>query len=154
MKKLFTTRAGKISSAILAGVVVGAATLGGASAANAHGNKKPSPKSTSSVSRTHTPRPTQAVSLRFVERQDVFIAGSTTLGSTIVVSPGILEPVADTVSYQWQRNGVAIVGATAASYVVTADDQGKQLRVIETSVKAGYKTETEHSNRLWIPAAV
>ena len=120
----------------------------------AHDNKKPSPKATSSVARTHTPKPTQAVSLRFVERQDVVVSGSTTLGSTLTINPGITEPAADAVSYQWQRNGVNIAGATANTYVVTADDQGKQIRVVETSTKAGYKTEVEHSNRLWIPAAV
>lgn len=154
MKKIFTTRSGKISSAVLAIGVVGAATLGAASAASAHDNKKPSPKATSSVARTHTPKPTQAVSLRFVERQDVVVSGSTTLGSTLTINPGITEPAADAVSYQWQRNGVNIAGATANTYVVTADDQGKQIRVVETSTKAGYKTEVEHSNRLWIPAAV
>jgi hypothetical protein len=158
MKKIFTTRAGKVSSAILAVGVVGAATFGVASAASAHDDKKSGPRSTQGVSRveshTHTPKPTQAVSLRFVERQDVVISGSTTLGSALTINPGITEPAADSVSYQWQRNGVNISGATANTYVITADDQGTQIRVIETSVKAGYKTETEHSNRLWIPAAV
>ena len=157
MKKIFTTRSGKIASAVLAVGVVSAATLGVASAASAHEDKKPSPKSTQSVARvehTHTPKPTQAVSLRFEERQDVVISGSTALGGTLTINPGITVPAADTVTYQWQRNGVDIAGATSTTYVVTAEDQGKQIRVIETSVKAGYKTEHEHSNRLWIPAAV
>lgn len=158
MKKIFTTRSGKIASAVLALSVVGAASLGVASAASAHDDKKSSPRSSQGVAhienRTHTPKPTQAVSLRFVERQDVVISGSTTLGSTLTINPGITEPAADSVTYQWQRNGVNIAGATANTYVITADDQGKQIRVVETSTKAGYKTEVEKSNRLWIPAAV
>ena len=156
MKKIFTTRAGKVSSAVLAAGIVAVASLGVASAASAHSGNKPSPRSTQAVAHvenhTHTPKPTQAAALKFVERQDVVISGSVTVGSTLTVNPGILEPVADTVTYQWQRNGVNITGATANTYVVTADDQGKQIRVIETSVKASYKTEKEASNRLWIPA--
>lgn len=151
MKKIFATRAGKVSSAILAAGIVATASLGVASAASAHSNK-PSPKATSTATRTHTPKPTQAAALKFVERQDVVISGSTTVGSTLSINPGILEPAADTVTYQWQRNGVNIAGATANTYVVTSDDLGKQIRVVETSVKASYKTENESSNRLWIPA--
>jgi hypothetical protein len=91
------------------------------------------------------------VSLRFVERQDVVISGSTTVGSTLTINPGIYEPAGDAVAYQWQRNGVNIDGATATTYTVAAEDAGKQIRVIETVTKDGYKTESEHSNRLWIP---
>jgi hypothetical protein len=151
MKNVFSTRNGKIASAILAASVFGAATLGVASAASAHDNRGHQPKPSTSAMRTHTPKPTQAVSLRFVERQDVVISGSTTVGSTLTVNPGIYEPAADTVTYQWQRNGVNIAGATSVSYELTADDAGKQIRVIETVSKASYKTESEHSNRLWIP---
>jgi hypothetical protein len=151
MKNVFSTRNGKITSAILAASVLGAATLGVASAASAHDNRGHQPKPAASAMRTHTPKPTQAVSLRFVERQDVVISGSTTVGSTLTVNPGIYEPAADTVTYQWQRNGVNIAGATSVSYELTAEDAGKQIRVIETVAKASYKTESEHSNRLWIP---
>jgi len=155
MKKMFTTRGGKVGAAVLAVSVLGAATLGVASAASAHDGRgkgpRPSQSQSAHVERTHTPRPTQAVSLRFVERQDVVISGSTTVGSTLTINPGIYEPAGDAVTYQWQRNGVNIDGATATTYTVAAEDAGKQIRVIETVTKDGYKTESEHSNRLWIP---
>ena len=151
MKKIFSTRGGKVGSAILAASVIGAATLGVASAASAHDNRGGQPKPKASVARTHTPKPTQAVSLRFVERQDVVISGSTTVGSTLTVNPGIYEPAGDSVTYQWQRNGVNIAGATSTSYELVAEDAGTQIRVVETVTKASYKTESEHSNRLWIP---
>lgn len=153
MKNIFTTRSGKVGSAILAAAVVAAASVGVASSASAHDNKKPSPKASQALTRTHTPKPSQAAALKFVERQDVIITGSPAVGGTLTVSPGINEPVADSVTYQWQRNGVNIIGATATTYVVTADDAGKQIRVVETSVKASYKTEVEHSNRMWVPTA-
>lgn len=35
-----------------------------------------------------------------------------------------------TISYQWQRGGVDISGATNATYVLSADDVGSQIRVI------------------------
>ncbi|MEN9751973.1 MAG: hypothetical protein RLZZ600_1020 [Actinomycetota bacterium] len=156
MKKLFTTRGGKVGSAVLAAAVIGAASLGVASAASAHDNRggnKPRVSNSAQVQRTHTPRPTQAAALKFVERQDVVISGSTTVGSTLTINPGIYEPAGDTVTYQWQRNGVNIPDATATEYVLTAEDAGTQIRIVETVAKASYKTEVEHSNRLWIPAA-
>jgi hypothetical protein len=155
MKKMFTTSRGKLGAAVLAVSVLGAATLGVATAASAHDGRgkgpRPSQTQAARVMHSHTPRPTQAVSLRFVERQDVVISGSTTVGSTLTVNPGIYEPAGDAVTYQWQRNGVNIDGATATTYTVAAEDAGKQIRVIETVTKAGYKSVSEHSNRLWIP---
>ena len=85
------------------------------------------------------------------ELQDVVIFGTTTVGSTITIIPGMYNVTPDSVSYQWQRNGVAIAGATNGTYVLTADDLGKQIRVVETVVKAGYKNKAEASNRLWVP---
>ena len=151
MKNLFSTRFGKIASAVLAAVVVGGASLGVATAASAHSGKAPGPKATHA---THTPKPSstpRVAALKFEELQDVIIAGTTTVGSTLTVNPGIYTPAAESVTYQWQRNGVNIADATAATYVVTADDAGKQIRVVESVVKAGYKTKIEHSNRLWVP---
>lgn len=39
---------------------------------------------------------------------------------------------APVLTYQWQRDGVAISGATAATYTPVADDVGKALRVVVT----------------------
>lgn len=154
MKNPLSTRSGKIASAVLAAVVVGGASLGVASAASAHGRGGHDNGRGSSASATHTPRPghTPRVSaLKFEELQDVTISGTTTVGSTLTVSPGIYTPAADSVTYKWQRNGVDIADATGTTYVLTADDAGKQIRVVESVVKTGYKTKIENSNRLWVP---
>jgi len=90
---------------------------------------------------------------RFEELQDVTISGSTTIGSTLTVSAGIYTPAPQSISYQWQRDGVAIDGATGTSYVVSADDAGKRINVVETVSATDYKTKSQKSNRLWIPVA-
>ena len=47
--------------------------------------------------------------------------------STVADTDGIRT---DTITYQWQRDGVDITGATGASYVLTADDVGTDITVI------------------------
>jgi hypothetical protein len=160
MKNFVSSARGKVAAGILAVVVLGGATVGVASAANAHARKGSSVVKTATHTPkpavTHTPKPSKTprpVLLKFVENQNVAISGTKTVGSTLTATPGIYVPAADTVTYQWQRNGVNIAGATSTTYVLTADDLGKKIRVIETVVKAGYKTKVEASNRLWIPAA-
>lgn len=44
---------------------------------------------------------------------------------------------ATTISYRWLRNGVAIGGATASTYTVTAVDEGKAIQCQVTTVDAG-----------------
>lgn len=91
---------------------------------------------------------------RFDELQDVTISGTTALGDTLTVSAGIYTPAPQSISYQWMRDGVAIDGANGTSYVVTADDAGKRISVVETVSADGVKTKAEKSNRLWVPASI
>jgi prepilin-type N-terminal cleavage/methylation domain-containing protein len=58
------------------------------------------------------------------------ISGTTTVGSTLTA--GAVTPSGATVSYQWRRNGTNISGATAATYVLTAADQGTVISVVAT----------------------
>ena len=48
-------------------------------------------------------------------------------------------------TYQWQRGGKNIKGATKATYKVTKTDVGKKLRVVVTGKKVGYTTATASS---------
>ncbi|GGF26597.1 hypothetical protein [Subtercola lobariae] len=41
-------------------------------------------------------------------------------------------------TYQWNRNGVLIIGATAATWVLTNSDAGTSITVIVTGTKSGY----------------
>ncbi|KUM36593.1 hypothetical protein AR689_14625 [Arthrobacter sp. EpRS71] len=72
------------------------------------------------------------------------ISGMAAVGSTLTASPGTWT-VGTTLSYQWFRNGAAIAGATAATRVLAAADQGNTLTVRVTGSKAGYATATRES---------
>lgn len=47
-----------------------------------------------------------------------------------------------TMTFQWKRNGVAIPGATGATYKITSTDKGKYLSFTATASRYGYKTGT------------
>ena len=87
---------------------------------------------------TTTPRPT--------------ITGSTTatLGTVLTAVPGTWAPATVVLSYQWSRDGVAIAGATAATYTPSALDVGQTLTVTVTGQRIGYATASETS----LPTAV
>jgi hypothetical protein len=57
------------------------------------------------------------------------ISGTPNVGSELVVLAGSYEPSDVTLAFAWLRDGVAIAGAIAASYVVAPDDFGAALSV-------------------------
>src|SRR5205085_1470263 len=63
---------------------------------------------------------------------------TSTLTATLPV--GSITEAGVTNGYQWYRAGVAVVGATGASYVLTAADLGKSISVKWTVSKLHYKT--------------
>jgi hypothetical protein len=65
------------------------------------------------------------------------ITGNPNVGQTLTATPGVWTPAPTTFAYQWLRNNVAIPGATKATYVVAALDNGKLLTVRTTGIKAG-----------------
>jgi len=70
---------------------------------------------------------------------------NTEVGAAPVVGDRLIaavSPAQATVSYQWKRDGVAISGATSASYVLTEADQGAQMSVTVngTGAYAGEKS--------------
>lgn len=73
------------------------------------------------------------------------IAGSVGIGQTLTATVVAWSPVA-TFSYQWKRGGVAIAGATAATYVIVSADAGSPLTVTVTGVANGYATESTTSD--------
>lgn len=66
------------------------------------------------------------------------IAGEPKFGNVVTA----VEPVWDvdgvTNAYQWQREGIAIPGATALTYTVIADDVAKAISVKVTGTKPGF----------------
>jgi hypothetical protein len=71
-------------------------------------------------------------------------SGTGVVGQTLAVTVGtwIQSP---TYAFQWLRNGVAIGGATAQTYLLVAADSGKTVSCAVTATVAG-KSTTVNSN--------
>ena len=79
------------------------------------------------------------------------ITGSGDVGDDLNVSDGTWTPF-DTISYQWQRNGVDIVGATFIVYTAQVADVGLPVRCVVTATNAGGSTSA-NSNAITVAAA-
>ncbi len=60
------------------------------------------------------------------------VKGRTIIGHTLTVGDGKFKPGTASVTYQWVRNTFPIVGATAATYVLTAEDVSHVIGVVVT----------------------
>jgi putative cell wall-binding protein len=74
------------------------------------------------------------------------ITGSAAVGQALTVTTGDWAPAPVSLSYQWLRGSDSIAGATGASYILTAADQGKPVSVSVTGILTGYATETQTSS--------
>ncbi|KRC88755.1 hypothetical protein ASE25_13055 [Terrabacter sp. Root85] len=72
------------------------------------------------------------------------IGGVVQIGSTVRAAPGTWSPSA-VLSYQWRVGGVAITGATGASYVIPSGYLGRSLSVTVTGRRTGYLTVSRTS---------
>ncbi|GIU57195.1 hypothetical protein NicSoilC12_29440 [Arthrobacter sp. NicSoilC12] len=73
------------------------------------------------------------------------ISGTVSVGSTLTALPGSGVPAGVTLGYQWFRYGVALVGATAATYVPVSRDYYGTLTVQVTRSRPGYPAESKTS---------
>ncbi|MDR1798798.1 MAG: VCBS repeat-containing protein, partial [Bifidobacteriaceae bacterium] len=80
-------------------------------------------------------------------------AAGTAPGSTISVSVTSLFPRDATLSYQWQRDGAAIPGATSPVYQIQAADAAASLTCTVTAVRAGFDTTALTTAAIAVPAA-
>jgi hypothetical protein len=70
------------------------------------------------------------------------ITGSGVVGQTLSATTGTWSATPDSYTYQWNRAGVAISGATAATYALVSADGGTTVTCTVTAVKAGYASAT------------
>lgn len=70
--------------------------------------------------------------------QQPVVTGTTQVGKFLYVSKGVWEPYPSSVSFQWLVGGVAVSGATSASFQIRAADAGKTITARVTAVKSGY----------------
>lgn len=66
------------------------------------------------------------------------VSGTVTSGQVLTAVPGTWGPAPVTLLYQWSNGGIAIAGATAATYSVRAADVGATLTVTVTGTKLNY----------------
>lgn len=66
------------------------------------------------------------------------VSGSLAVRKTLTVSVGKWNLTGLSYTYQWQRDGKSISGATAKSYKITATDAGSRMSVRVGASKAGY----------------
>lgn len=73
------------------------------------------------------------------------VSGTAKIGSILSANPGTWSPQPTSFSYQWQRNGTAIAGATQVNYKVTTADAGFRLSVVTTAHTLGYFADSRDS---------
>jgi hypothetical protein len=80
------------------------------------------------------------------------VSPSTAFGDGAVLSATTGHWVPDTASYsyQWNRDGVAIIGATGPTYATTTADVGTSLSVTITGTLSGYTTASVTSARAMV----
>ena len=82
---------------------------------------------------------TATISLGLLAAPLPTITGTTAVGQTLSVNLGAWNPAADSYTYQWKRNGIAIANnATGSTYRLNAFDRGTAISVTVTGNKNGY----------------
>jgi uncharacterized protein YjbI with pentapeptide repeats len=79
------------------------------------------------------------------------VTGVSQVGQALTSAPGTWDSGV-TLTYQWLRDGVAISGATKDTFLLTADDNTKQISVEVTGTKPGYATVKQTSSTVTIEA--
>lgn len=73
------------------------------------------------------------------------ISGTAKVASTLTAAPGAWSPTPTSHSYQWTRDGSAITGATASTYVLTVADAGSVIRVIVNGIRENFEGDPKTS---------
>ena len=75
------------------------------------------------------------------------IGGALLVGNTLTVYDGVWDPSNATLTHQWLRNDVPILGATGTTYRLTRSDLGKGIRVKTTGRAPEHKATTVQSTK-------
>lgn len=79
------------------------------------------------------------------------VTGTAKSGSSLRADAGVWGPGPVQLSYQWNRNGNPISGATQAAYRLSSGDVGRRISVTVTGTKRGYATAARTSGMLQVP---
>lgn len=80
------------------------------------------------------------------------IQGEATVGGKLTAAPGLWDTADLAFTYQWQRDGVDIPGATRAVYPVRGADRGHSLSVVVTAIAEGLPPTTATSASVSVAA--
>lgn len=80
------------------------------------------------------------------------LEGSAAVGGKLTAHPGEWDTEDLAFTYQWQRDGVDIQGATRATYTVRGADRGHSLAVVVTATADGLPPTTATSEDVLVPA--
>ena len=75
------------------------------------------------------------------------VEGTRRVGETLFASAGAWAPEGATLSYQWQRNGKSIKGATSPTLQLTAPDKSTVITVVVRAALPGYTTASKTSSK-------
>ena len=81
------------------------------------------------------------------------ISGTPRVGRTLTATAGLWYPLSSSLTYRWFRGAYAIDGAVKSTYVPTAADVGKLLKVRVTVAAVGYSTRSVFSQPTVNPVA-
>ncbi|PPF59322.1 hypothetical protein C5C13_06155 [Clavibacter michiganensis] len=73
------------------------------------------------------------------------ITGNATVGRTLTAQSGIWKPASLTLQCKWKRDGVAIPGATARTYALTAADRGRIVTVTVYAIDPDFGFEARNA---------
>ncbi|MBP1077407.1 hypothetical protein JOD63_001375 [Microbacterium terrae] len=88
--------------------------------------------------------------LAFTAAPTPTITGTAAVGSILTANAGTWSPT-PTLAYQWNRNGIAISGATKTTYALVSADQGAMITVTVTASRSGYASTTRTSAVVTVP---
>jgi hypothetical protein len=93
------------------------------------------------IATTATSAPTSAVASGVLTPGTVVISpGSATVGHTLSAVTTAWSPTPLLLTFQWNRNGLPVAGATAQTYLLRTADAGNRITVTATGSKTGYVT--------------
>jgi len=79
------------------------------------------------------------------------VTGTAAPGQTLTAVKGTWEPYAQTIAYQWLRDGTTISGATASTFAVSQADAGHEISVSVTGSTPGFTSVTKTSLASVVP---
>lgn len=87
---------------------------------------------------------TPAISKGTLTTKTPTLSGTKKVGSRLSANPGVWTP-GTALKYQWYRSGKPIKGATNRTYMLTASDKSRSIKVRVVGSKAGYSSGTRFS---------